>query len=204
MRVYYVSDSPSAVTRRTSLLRKFSPNGVVRGPSPYWIPPCTRLPTALDWRLLAAFRHRPDDSLARFAEEARVSLKTTAKRFGALLDSRACWWSHSSDSEEWPLALLQLSLRSGADPTEVARQVARQSESWLPAAADGLGFEPAHPDRPVAGLVPVDRPVALERVVQRALGVEGVSGVRRTFGLGSATYPQWIDEQLASKVPPPH
>ncbi len=199
--VYYISDTPAATARRTSLLRRFSPNGELRGPTPYWIPTCARALTPLDWRLLAAFRQHPDETLGHIATESRISLKTTARRFGELLDSRACWWSHSSESEEWPLALLQLSLRPGADLAEVSARVTGQHESWLPVAADGLGTEPERSDRPVAGLVPVERPAALERLVRRTLEVEGVAHVRRTFGLGSVTYPQWADEQLSAKLP---
>ena len=197
--VYYISDSPSATARRSSLLQKLSPHGVLRGPTPYWIPACTRALTALDWRLLAVFRQHPDETLARLATESRVSLKTTARRFDLLLDSRACWWSHSSESEEWPMAMLSLSVWPTADLPGISAQIAHQSENWMPVAADGLGVDPGGPDRPLAGLVPVDRPAALERVVRRALEVEGVTNVRRTFGLGSATYPQWTDEQLASR-----
>ena len=199
--VYFVSDNPGATARRTSLLRRLSPSGTIRGPTPYWIPPCTRAPTALDWRLLAVFRKQADDTLSRFAKASRVSLRTTARRFGSLIDSGACWWSHSSDSEEWPLALLRLSLRPGADPATVAAEVARENESWLPVAVDGLGVEPGAADRPLAGLLPVETPVALEKVVRRTLAVEGVTAVRRTFGLGSATFPQWFDEKLSSKMP---
>jgi DNA-binding Lrp family transcriptional regulator len=198
--VYSVADHPTATARRTALLRKFAPTGVVRGPFPNWIPPCAREPTALDWRLLTVFREHPDETLARLAAESRVSLKTTAKRFNLLLDSRACWWSHSSDSEEWPLAMLLVSLRPGVNAANVSARLAEQNESWLPVAADGLGLDPARTDRPLAGMIPVERPAALERAVRRALEVEGVTNVRRTFGLGSATYPQWVDEQLAARV----
>jgi DNA-binding Lrp family transcriptional regulator len=199
--VYYVSDTAGATTRRTSLLRRFSPTGEVRGPAPYWIPASSHTPTALDWRLLAVFRRHPDETLARWSTESGVSLKTTARRFDALLDSRACWWSHGSDSEEWPLALLQVSLQPGADPAEVSAQLGRQNETWLPVAPDGFGVAPGGRDQPLAGLVPVERPAALERVVRRTLELGGVANVRRTFGLGSATYTDWVDDQLARHLP---
>lgn len=198
--VYYISDNSGATARRTSLLRRLSPSGEVRGPTPYWIPACTRTPTLLDWKLLAAFRKHPDANLADFAADCGVSLKTTARRFGDLLDSRACWWSHSSDSEEWPLALLQLSIRPEADAASVSVRVARQNQNWLPVAPDGLGVDPESSARPVAGLVPVETPSTLEREVRRTLDVEGVANIRRTFGLGSATYSQWVDEQLSSHL----
>ena len=202
VQVYYVSDSPSATARRTSLLLRLAPSGSARGPAPYWIPSCPRVPTPLDWRLLAAFRRDPDGTVARIASSTGVSLKTASRRFDLLADSRACWWSPSSDSPEWPLALLRLSLRPNVDATSIAGDVERMVGRWIPVAADGLGVDPELSGRPLAGLVPADRPAGLETSIRRVLEIDGVLAVRRTFGLRSATYPQWIDGQLAVRVPP--
>ena len=198
--VFHIADTPSATARRSALLRRLSPTRTIRGPSPYWIPESTRSPTPLEWRLLAAFRKNPDATLGQFAERVGVSLKTAARRYGLLIDSHACWWSHSSDSEEWPLALLLIRLRRGTEAAAVSDQLSRRLDSWLPVAADGLGVDPRLPDLPLCGLIPAERPVALERAIRGVLGIYGVEGVRRTFGLGSKTYPEWIDEQLASTL----
>jgi len=197
---YFISDSPAATARRASLLRRLAPAGAMRGPHPYWIPACPRSPSPLDWRLLAAFRRRPDGSLAQFATDAHVSLKTAATRFGQLLDAGACWWSHGNDTEEWPLALLRVTVEASADPIALSGPLARLIDPWMPVAPDGLGNDPEGSAKTLAGLVPIDRPAALEGVVRRILSFPGVENVRRTFGLGSATYPQWVDEQLAARL----
>jgi len=197
--VYFVSETPAATARRTSLLRRLAPGGLVRGPRPYWIPPCERAMTPLDWKLLRVFRERPDASSSEIAAAAGLSLKTTTRRIGPLLDSRACWWSHSSDSDEWPLALLQLSVRSEAAALAAGREAAARGEGWIPVAADGLGVPPGAGTRSVAGLVPVTTPSALEATVRRMLAIDGVEDVHRTFGLRSAVFPQWVDEQIASR-----
>lgn len=202
VQVYYVSDTLPATARRTSLLRRLAPGGTARGPTPYWIPTCLRVPTPLDWRLLAAFRRDPDATVARFASSAGLSLKTTSRRFDLLVDARACWWSPNRDSQEWPLALLYLSLRPDAEVSSVAAEVARSVGRWISVAPDGLGIDPGVQGPPLAGLVPADRPAALEIILRRILDVDGILAVRRTFGLRSATYPQWADGQLSVKVPP--
>jgi len=199
--VYYISDGPLATARRTRLIERFSPTSSLRGPTPYWIPSCDRALTELDWRLLAVFRARPDDSLSGFAARARLSLKTTSRRFTSLLDARACWWSHSNDSSEWPLALLQITVDADADPDRTAELLGREIKAWLPVASDGFGIDPRAKRRQVAGLVPVSGPAALEGLVQRALSLEGVHDVHRTFGLRSASYPGWFDEHLSAKTP---
>jgi DNA-binding Lrp family transcriptional regulator len=199
--VYYLSENPALTARRTALLTRLSPTGKVGGPRPYWLPPCERVPTPLDWKLLAVFRREPDATLARFAAKAGVSLKTAGRRFNALLDARACWWSMSDDSDEWPLAVLRISLRPGTDPASVAAEIARTNEVWLPVAPDGFGLDPDGPERPLVGLVPAERPAALEKAVRQILAIEGVASVRRTFGLGSKTYSHWVDERLPGVAP---
>ena len=203
VQVYYVSDAPPATTRRTSLLRRLAPSGSVRGPTPYWIPGSLRIPSPLDWRLLAEFRRDPDATIARLASGAGISLKTVSRRFDLLLDSRSCWWSPNADSQEWPLALLHLSLRPDSEAAPVAAEVGRTVGPWIPVASDGLGIDPGVQRPPLAGLVPADRPAVLEKIIRRILEVDGVLAVRRTFGLRSATYPQWIDGQLSVMVRPP-
>lgn len=194
--VYLASENPSATSRRLSLLRRLAPAGSIRGPRPYWIPPCEREMTPLDWKLVRVFRAHPDGGIAELASAAGVSLKTTARRFGLALDSNACWWSHSSDSEEWPLALLTFVLDSGADVPVLTKQVVACCESWIPVAPDGLGSPPDDRGRALAGLVPVGTPSSLERVVRQVLSLDGVADVRRTFGLRSAAFPSWIDERI--------
>ena len=200
IRVYYISDTPTATARRTALLRKLAPTPEVRGPTPYWIPACDREPSRLDWRLLEAFRAHPEATRSDLAKSVGISLKTTATRFRRLLDAKACWSTLSSTSEELPLALLTVAVREGADPVGVARAVARLHPGWMPVAPDGSGVSPSEAPREATGLVPAESPATLENALRRTLGVEGVANVRRTFALGSATYPQWLDDRLAAQM----
>jgi DNA-binding Lrp family transcriptional regulator len=200
IRVYYVSDTPSATARRTALLRKLAPAPQLRGPSPYWIPPCDRELTRLDWRLLDAFRAHPGATLSELAETVGISLKTAANRFHRLLDSRACWSALSSSSEELPLSLFSIAVREGVDPLVVARAVAGAHPSWMPVAPDGFGLPPEDAAHLVVGLVPAEAPAALEQALRRTLAIDGVANVRRTFALGSATFPQWYDDRLAAQI----
>lgn len=197
IRVFYVSDTPSATARRTSLLKRISAAEEIRGPTPYWIPPCTRSLTRLDWRVLREFRQRPEASQAELATGVGISLKTTALRFHQLLDSRACWSALSSSSEEMPLALLSVTVEVGADASAVSRQVAATNPAWMPVAPDGMGVRPSDPPTFLAGLVPAESPPALEQAVRRTLEIEGVTNVHRTFALGSASFSHWADERLA-------
>jgi DNA-binding Lrp family transcriptional regulator len=198
--VFYISEASTATERRTSLLRKISPTHQVRGPGPYWIPPCSRALTSLEWRVLQAFRRRPEASQAELADDVGISLKTASHRFHQLLDSRACWSALSSSSEEMPLALITVDVREGVDPLVVSRDIAAKNPSWMPVAPDGNGLLPSSTSGLLSGLLPAEAPAALERAIQRTMSIEGVEKVHRTFALGSASYPQWVDEHLAQAL----
>lgn len=200
IRVYYVSDTSAATARRTALLRKLAPTPQFRGPSPYWIPPCERELTHLDWRLLEAFRAHPEGTPNDLAQAVGLSYKTAANRLHRLLDSKACWSALSSASEELPLSLFSITVQEGADALAVARAVADAHPSWMPVAPDGLGLPPEDLARLVVGLVPAEAPAALERALRRTLAIDGVGNVRRTFALGSATFSQWYDDRLATQM----
>jgi len=200
VQVYIVAPHDSAATRLASLLRRLSPAREVRPPEPYWIPPCDRELSPLDWRLLDAMGRLPDATVPEVAKAVGVSLKTAAKRAHQLIESRACWWTHGPDAEEFPLALIRLELRDGSERAAVAAQAAREAADWIPVAIDGLGLEPTAAGKVVAGLVPAEAPTVVERTVNKLSAVPGVEGVRRTFALGSKSYPSWFQDRVADHL----
>jgi DNA-binding Lrp family transcriptional regulator len=200
IRVHFVSDTESTTARRTALLRRFSPTGQLRAPQPYWIPPCDRELSPLDWRVLDALWRRPDASIAEIAGAVGISLKTAARRFHQLIDSRACWWTPGPEVEEFPLALVWVYVKSPEDRDSVAGKIAKEASAWMPAAGDGIGLEPKDFSASIAGLVPADAPTILERMLRKWAGLPGVTKVRRTFALGSMSYPTWFGEQIRARV----
>jgi DNA-binding Lrp family transcriptional regulator len=198
LRVHFVAEDTATAARRATLLRRLSPTGQLRGPQPYWIPSCERGLTPLDWRLLHALWANPDSTITRTASALGISLKTAARRYHELIESRACWWTHGPDSEEFPLALLWIEVRDPAHRGPLRERIAREASAWMPVAADGLGFEPGSPPAWIAGLVPADAPTVLEKLVKKCVAFPGVVNVRRTFPLGSATYPSWLAGRMVS------
>jgi DNA-binding Lrp family transcriptional regulator len=198
--VYFVSDSDTATSRRAALIRRLSPKGQLRTPQPYFIPECEREFTSLDWRLLETLCRDPDASLAEVAKAVRISLKTAARRYHQLIESRGCWWTHGPEAEEFPLSLVWMNLRTPSQRENVTELAAQTVATWMPAASDGLGLEEKAAASVVAGLVPADAPAVLERWVKKLASLPGVESVRRTFALGSMSYPTWFSERIASQV----
>jgi len=200
VRVHFVSESDATTTRRAALLRRLSPSGRVVVPQPYWIPACDRALTPLDWKVLQAVFQRPDASVSEIAHHVRISLKTAARRLHQLTESRACWWTHGPDLEEFPLALVRVEVRDPAQREFVAGKILEGAPAWMPVASDGLGLEPERLTTVIAGLVPADAPTMLERLVQKFVAIPGVANVRRTFALGSRTYPAWFTDRIAGRA----
>ena len=201
VQAYFVSDTPRTMNRRAALLRRLSPTGELTEPTPYWIPSCERSLSPLDWRMLQTVRLHPDSSIAKIAEAQRISLKTAARHYHELIEARACWWTLGPDSEEFPLALISVQLAGSAQRDAVVGEILREGPGWMPVSGDGLGLEPTRASAIVAGLVPIEAPTILERTVARISELRGVARVRRTFALGSMTYPDWFTERIADRVP---
>lgn len=197
IRVHFVSESDAATARRAALVRRLSPTNHLRGPQPYWLPPCERELTPLDWRVLDAIYRAPDATVSETARAVKVSLKTAARRLHELVAARAFWWTHAPGCEEFPLALVQIEVRDPSDRTPVTERVSKEAPAWMPVASDGLGLAPGAGATQVAALVPADAPTVLERWMKKCLELPVVTGVRRTFALGSATYPGWYSERLS-------
>jgi DNA-binding Lrp family transcriptional regulator len=202
IRVHFVSDAEPATARRAALLRRLSPSGEVHAPQLYWIPPCDHELSPLDWRVLQAVWLHPDASIAEIGTSVGISLKTAARRFHQLIESRAVWWTPGPALEEFPLALVSIFLRGPEDRGSIAGKIARETSAWMPVASDGLGLEPGAQATLIAGLVPADAPAILERTLRKFAGLPGVTKVRRTFALGSTGYPAWFAERIADRIHP--
>jgi DNA-binding Lrp family transcriptional regulator len=201
VRVHFVSDRESTLPRQLALLRRLAPSEGSLSPTEYLIPPCAEELSTLDWKLLDVRMRQPDAEIGEIARAAHVSAKTTARRLHRLVGSRAFWWTHGADSEEFPLALVRVFVTDPAQREPIARSVQQHAPAWMPVAFDGLGLDPTAAGTVVAGLVPADAPTALERQVGEYAKLPGVVRVVRTFPLGSRTYPAWFADRVADHVP---
>ncbi len=200
LQVYFVGEGPTDLLRRTALLRRMAGDRDLRGPRPYHVPESPQRLSPLDWKIVRAAREAPDDTLLRLSRRLALSLKTTSRRYQALIESRAIWWTQGPTSTEFPLALITVGTEDRVDADAMAARVATETSNWMPVAADGRGAPPLAPAHDFAGLLFADSPAAVESVGQSLLDRTGVTTVRRTFALGSAIYPGYFDEQIARRL----
>jgi len=194
---YFVSEGESSAARLAALLGRLSSEESPVVARPYYTPPCGRDLTSLDQRVLRTLWRNPDATFAELSENVGISLKTAARIYHHLIDSRACWWTHGPASEELPLARVRIDLQNGEDPTRVAGWIGKEGHAWMPVAPDGFGLDPLHAKGVLVGLVPADLPTVLERFLRRLFAVEGIVRIQRTFALGSAMYPAWFADRIA-------
>lgn len=200
IQVYFVSESDSTASRLGALLGRLSPTGRPVVPQPYYTPPCNRELSRLDWRVLICVWRHPDATFVDIVNTVGISLKTVARSYHQLIDSRACWWTHGPASEEFPLALVRVDLRSPENLGLILEWIRKEAVAWMPVASDGFGLEPESVPTVLVGLVPADVPTVLERFLRKLAGVEGAARVRRTFALGSAAYSTWFADQIAGRL----
>ena len=198
--VHFVSESDSTASRVGALLGRLSPAGTPVESRVYYIPPCDRELSPLHWRVLQCVWRHPEATFAEISKIVGISLKTTARSYHQLIDSRACWWTHGPDSEEFPLARIRADLRSPKYLDPIQGWIHKETPAWMPVARDGFGLEPESAATVLMGLVPADIPTALERFLRKFAGLEGVVRIRRTFALGSVSYSTWFGSQITSRV----
>jgi len=200
IQVHFVSEGAPAAARVAALLARLAPAGRAVLPRPYYVPACEQAPSPLGWRVLQTVSKDPEATFAKIAKSVGISLKTAARSYHRLIDSGACWWTHGPTSEEFPLALVCVNLRSPREREPILGWIGEGGHPWLPVAPDGFGLEPAEATTVLAGLVPADVPTLLERFLRKLAALDGVATIRRTFPLGSASYPAWFANQLSHKV----
>jgi len=198
--VFFVSENNSTASRLAALLGRLSSGRTPVEPHLYYIPPCERTLTALDWRVLESVHRLPDATFAGVAATVGISQKTAARIYHHLIDSRACWWTHGLASEEFPLALVRVDLRGAEDLDRVAGWIRKEGRLWIPVARDGFGLEPERASTVLAGLAPADVLTVLERFLRNLSSVDGVVGIRRTFALGSEFYSGWFSDRITQHV----
>ncbi len=200
LEVFFVSEGEQAARRVGGLLGRLTPSHAPVPVRPYYVPPCIRELTALQWRVLHAVWLHPNSTFAQIAHNLDISLKTAGRVYRQLLDSYACWWTEGADSEEFPLALVRVTLTGPEAGAEVTSAVAREAPQWMPVAPDGMGIDPKEPAPVLEGSVPADVPAAVERLLRKLGKADGVASVHRSFVLGSAAYPAWFGEQFSQRV----
>jgi DNA-binding Lrp family transcriptional regulator len=200
IQTFFVAEDLAGAGRLSALLGRLTSGSPQLAPRPYHLPRCDGALSPLDWKVLACVHRVADATFAHIAGSVGISQKTAARVYNRLIDSGACWWTHGPASEEFPLALVLVSLEDASDLDRVLGWIRTEGHPWIPVARDGFGADPESSGKVLPGLAPADLPTVLERFLRGLAGVEGVAGIRRTFPLGSVIYSSWFSDRVAQQL----
>ncbi len=198
--IYYVSDNPTDTARRTALIRRLAPSGSLTGPVPVPTPPGPRTLAPLDWALLAEMCRHPEHGVGRLAAGLGASLKTVARRYHGLLDSKACWYTPGPETLDGPWSYVRVTCDSAAARPEVEQEFGRLFPSWIPLSPDSMARHPSSGAEQFSGLLLMESLGELERDLRRVEAMRGVASVYQAFSLGTRTYPHWFYQRIVEEA----
>ncbi len=199
--VYFV-DSTSQSGRR---LRQFqSVEGVKEiGPElTFGFPPCARAMSRADWRLVAALRRAPEESLSELAKAVGQSTRTTSRRLHALLEAGVLMFDPILNFSRFHQTLsgLAVSIERGDLRDEVIREI----RSLHPASFPTWGLpltDPSEGEAPTVHLwVTAATSAALDELTARVALLSGVRRVMLWYGRSTIPIRPWLDERIVLEV----
>lgn len=191
-------ESPASRERRLALLAKLPGVERVR-PLGFTSIPAPDPPTPLQWRIIEALRAEPDAPLAVLADKVSVSVRTFARHYGELVETRRVWFVPLLDFSRFPGVVAKIHV----EPAEPARRRAILDE-LMRQFPEGVQHTHEHGPPPVPGapielFLQFENAAAVDAAIKTMLGVEGVRNVEASFPLRFASIGSWFDERLAAR-----
>jgi len=203
--VMMVSDTPTQIARRMRILRRLSPRGRVNGPYIIGAPHCSREPTPLDWRIIAAIVADPNASLSEQAHRVGVTLKTFVRHHSALLDDKAATYAPKVDWSKLGCVSLGIYCRGTGDVDRVRRVLEVRFPHSIPMSLEGLGnLSPGYDPSCCFGvIVPARSPHGILTLVPDISRIPGVRLVRPELWGPRRSFDGWIYQHIAEHLASP-
>ncbi len=188
----------TARNRRLRHLHRLVAERGVRGPFVMSPPPCRVVPDSLDWRIIAAARRMPDQSVRKLSKALGRPERGVRRRWNALVLGRALWYIPNLDWSKSPSIVLHITCDAPGSRAEVTRAIEAIFPRLLHLEVDqavyGGRLEPFA--KVVAVRVPVESAAAVQQAIARLLAVAHVRKVAPDYPLKARSYPDWFDAKL--------
>lgn len=200
--VQLLAPDEAALERRLRLAAQLE--GVVEAEAPLLWPrlEVDRPLSPLDLRIVAAFRARPQGSLAQVATLAGISSRTMTDRYQKLLEDRAVWFVPVYDFTRLssPVVSLTLTLRDPADRAPVLKKLRA-------AIGDVLEFDresvvPDGRERMLGVTVLAPSAAAVEDIEAVAASLEGVTATESSVLVRTRPFRETMDALLREALDP--
>jgi DNA-binding Lrp family transcriptional regulator len=197
-----VTEDSSSVRRRTRVLRRLSPVGRVLGPYRDVAPQCSHMPSALDWRVIAAILANPNASPARLARLVGVTLKTFDLHHSTLIDSHAVFYAPRVDWSKMGCVCLGIFCRQAEDLDPVRAELEVRIPSSIPMSLEGFeNLSPEWNPATVFGeLVPAYSPNEVHALIRQVSRIPGVRRVLTETWGAERLYSAWFTRRTAEHI----
>ncbi len=195
--VAYFVESRAQADRRARQLTDLEGVRAVGAEMVFDFPPCTRKMSRSDWRLVQALRRDPEARLSDLASSVGHSVRTTSRRFDALLDEAALMFDPILDYARFSQSLAELVVfldepSSAPAVEEGVRALWPDSmRSWGPTPTDPAD-ESAHVEFTVMARNSAD----MDELLARVAHLSGIEHVLLWQGRSTLPVRAWLDERI--------
>lgn len=196
LRVFYVRDGSSRTAERIAALAARAPTGRLSSTWESYVPPGPGWLSPSDWAMLRTMRAHPTYGIGELAEATGLGLKSTGRRFHRLLDTRACWYTPSPESEWGPCALVEVGCRDEGTRGRAEALLRAWPEGSAPLQLGRKEGGPGSSPVTLGALVIADRIASVDRLASELESLAGVESVRWWFTLDGRAFPTWWSEEL--------
>jgi DNA-binding Lrp family transcriptional regulator len=200
--VQFVADDPEGAGRMMKILRRLAPGRDLDGPYRHEPPPCSRTPTPLDWRIIAAMVANPNASPSRLARLVGVTNKTLVHHHSALLDDHAVFYYPKVDWSKLGCVTFGVFCRDVGDVDSVRREVEARYPHSIPLLMEGIaGVSPGwDPSRCFAVIVAAHSPGDTLSLAHEISRIPGVRLVRPELWGPQRLFYGWINRRIAEHL----
>jgi DNA-binding Lrp family transcriptional regulator len=197
-----VVDDPAHLDRKVRCLRQLSPTGTIGGPFREEAPPCSRVLTPLDWRIIAAMVANPNARPSRVARLVGVTPKTFVHHQTALIDGNAVSYLPKVDWSKMGCVILGLFCYDAGDVDPVQRAVYARFPHSIPMALKGFeGLAAGWDDSTCFGvIVPAHSPHEVQTLLRDLSMIRGVRTVRPEYWGPERRFSRWVTQTIAEHV----
>jgi DNA-binding Lrp family transcriptional regulator len=202
--VMFVFDTDRALQRKEALIRRL--HGVAEMDScvPFRCPLASARPSPLDWRILDTLHAQPTADVARWSRSVKITPKTFARRYNALIANRAVWSVPRLDFTRYRGAtvtrfLLRLSSKANAQHVIDRMEMTFPSFILLEDQSDLPELGPQS-IKLLSLFVQFSSPGEVEDAEREMRQMAGVVDVEAYFPRRVYVYDDWFAERLRSQT----
>jgi DNA-binding Lrp family transcriptional regulator len=167
-------------------------------------PSSTATPTPLDWKMIQELRKPPTPLPNELAKRLKISLKTVARHYDALIRNQLIWYIPLLDYTRYSnVAIVRFNvyLSATGDPSKIVRMLRSRFPEYVDIAdRSEFAVDPARKVKHIVTVLQLPTAALSEDVQTEILSMPGVAEVEVLFPRKTFSYPRWMAERILSRI----